>query len=257
MHVYYIKERSNTKPESKENKKKPKRGIQKLYRNFLFYKYFVSLEKPLILTEGKMDPIYLRAAMKELSNQYPQLGTFEDGKFSGKVNFLKYSNMIGKIFDLGGGAPNLRKLIHSYETNLEDFRFKPLHHPVIILIDNDGGATPIFQTIKNDFDISISHGTTESFYHLHHNLYLVKTPEGSSPKERMSDIEDLFDEELLKTKINGKSFNRSNKPCRENEYGKQIFAARVILPNVDKIDFSRFTKLLDRLVEVLDHYKAP
>lgn len=101
-HVYYIKERSNTNSESEENKKKPKRGIQKLYRNFLFYKYFVSLEKPLILTEGKTDPIYLRAAMKELSNQYPQLGAFEDGKFSSKVNFWKYSNTTKKVLDLKG-----------------------------------------------------------------------------------------------------------------------------------------------------------
>ena len=194
-HVYYIKEMSE------EDKKTPPPGIGKLYQKFLFYKHFVSLEKPLILTEGKTDPTYLRAAMKKLSNQYPQLGTFEDEKFSSKVNFLKCSNMLGKMLDLRGGALNLSKLIHPYETNLEGFRFKLLHYPVIILIDNDDGATPIFNTIKNDFDISISHKTTESFYHLHHNLYLVKTPEGSSPKEPMSDIEDLFDEEWLKTKI--------------------------------------------------------
>lgn len=70
-HVYYIKERFDTKSESGENKKNLTLGIEKLYRKFLFYKYFVSSEKPLIVTEGKMDPIYLRAAVKKLSGQYP------------------------------------------------------------------------------------------------------------------------------------------------------------------------------------------
>ena len=256
-HVYYIKERSGTKSESEENKKNLTLGIEKLYGKFLFYKYFVSLEKPLIVTEGKTDPIYLRAAMKKLSGQYPQLGTFENGQFSSRVNFLKYSDVIGKMLELRGGASSFSKLIHPYETNLKNFRFKPLRHPVIVLIDNDDGATSIFRTIKNDFDISISHETTESFYHLRHNLYLVKTPEGGKPKKFMSDIEDLFDEQWLKKKVDGKSFDRSNKHSGENKYGKQIFATRIILPNIDKIDFSRFTKLLDRLVEVLDHYKAP
>lgn len=255
-HVYYIKERFDTKSESGENKKELTLGIEKLYRKFLFYKYFVSSEKPLIVTEGKTDPIYLRAAMKKLSGQYPQLGTFENGQFSSKVNFLKHSDKIGKMLEIRGGTSNFSKLIHPYETNLKNFQFKPLRYPVIILIDNDSGATSIFKTIENDFDISISHETTESFYYLCHNLYLVKTPEDSKSKKSMSNIEDLFDEQWLKTKVNGKSFNRSNKPSGENKYGKQRFATEVILPNVDEIDFSRFTKLLDRLVEVLDHYQA-
>lgn len=37
-----------------------------LYRKFLFYKYFVANEKPVIVTEGKTDVIYLRAAVKAL-----------------------------------------------------------------------------------------------------------------------------------------------------------------------------------------------
>ena len=151
----------------------------------------------------------------------------------------------------------MNKLIQSYEKDLKNFRFKPLRHPVIVLIDNDDGAKGIFNAIKKNFLLSVSHESAEPFYPLCDNLYLVKTPEGSKPKKSMSDIEDLFDEQYLKTKVDGKSFDRSNKHGGENKYGKQIFATRVILPNIDKIDFSRFTKLLGRLVEVLDHYKAP
>ena len=151
----------------------------------------------------------------------------------------------------------MNQLIQRYEKDLEYFQCKHLRYPVIILIDNDDGAKSIINTVKKKFNICISHETTKPFYPLCHNLYLVKIPEGDKLNKPTSDIEDLFDAKWLKTKIDGKSLNRSNNPCRENEYGKQIFATRVILPNVDKIDFSRFTKLLDRLVGVLDHYKAP
>lgn len=211
----------------------------------------------MVLTEGKTDPIYLRAAIRNLSNDYQQLGAFDGGKVSFKVKFLKYSNMTKKVLDLKGGEGNLNKLIQSYEKDLKNFQFKPLRHPVIILIDNDDGAKSIIRIVKSKFGIGISNETIKPFYHLCHNLYLVKTPEGDNLNKPMSDIEDLFDAKWLEKEIDGKSFNRSNKSSGESEYGKQVFATEVILPNVDRMDFSRFTKLLDRLVEVLDHYQAP
>ena len=159
-HVYY------TKQMSEEDKKKSPPGIQKLYREFLFYKHFVSLEKPMVLTEGKTDPIYLRAAIRNLSNDYQQLGAFDGGKVSFKVKFLKYSNMTKKVLDLKGGEGNLNKLIQSYEKDLKNFQFKPLRHPVIILIDNDDGAKSIIRIVKSKFGIGISNETTKPFYHL-------------------------------------------------------------------------------------------
>ena len=52
-----------------------------------------------------------------------------------------------------------------------------MKHPVIVSIDNDDGATQIFNLLKSKkFGITISHATDLPFYHLGGPLYLVKTP---------------------------------------------------------------------------------
>ncbi|MEH2951276.1 retron Ec67 family RNA-directed DNA polymerase/endonuclease [Sporofaciens sp. JLR.KK001] len=48
-------------------------GREKQYKQFLFYKYFFSNPKPLIVTEGKTDIVYIKAALKNLYKEYPQL----------------------------------------------------------------------------------------------------------------------------------------------------------------------------------------
>ena len=45
----------------------------RLYQRFLFYKYFIAPENPVLVTEGKTDIIYLRAAIKSLHAKFPQL----------------------------------------------------------------------------------------------------------------------------------------------------------------------------------------
>ena len=87
------------------------------------------------------------------------------------------------------------------------------------------------------------------------NLYLVKTPEQG--KNGMSCIEDFFDPSLLSAEINGKKFNPEKDHGADGEYGKAVFADKVIRPNADKIDFSNFAPLLERVAAVIDHYSPP
>ena len=256
-HIHYIKDRADFR-ETKEKKEKPL-AIWHLYRKFLFYKHFVALEKPLILTEGKTDPIYLRAAIPRLPKYHPQLGEFANGKFFSAVRFLRYSKTINKILQLGGGTGDFNRFIETYKKNIDlfkknidSFNFRPLAYPVIVLIDNDEGANTVFKAIKNSFKIKISHKSIESFYHLHENLYIIKTPEIG--KNSKSCIEDLFDPELRETPIDGKTFDFSKKNKADDKHGKTVFATKVVRPNADKIDFSRFGDLLDRIIAVLDDY---
>ncbi len=254
-HIHYIKDRADFREET-EKKTKPL-AIRKLYRRFLFYKHFVALEKPLILTEGKTDPIYLRAAIKKLTDYHPRLGKFADDKFFSAVRFMRYSDTINKVLQLGGGTGDFNYLIQTYKKNIESFKFKRLIYPVIVLIDNDEGANTVFNTInaiKKSFEIKITHKTAKQFYHIHKNLYLVKTPEnGTDPK---SCIEDLFYPELRETLIEGKKFDPSKKHNTDNTYGKTVFAEKVVRTKADQIKFSRFKKLLDRIIAVLDHYEG-
>ena len=250
-HIYYIKISASEKNEKKgstpkKNKKEELTAIQKLYKRFLFYKHFVALEKPLIVTEGKTDPMYLRPAIRKLTKYHPRLGEVVDGKFSSAVRFLGHSGTVAKILELGGGASPIKQFIPTYEKTINSFKFRPLAHPVIILIDNDDEGKKVFNIdiIKDKFKRGISLKTSEPFYYLHENLYLVKTPENG--KDGKSCIEDLFDQELHETIIDGKTFNT---------YSKTVFAKKVVIPNADKIDFSKFGKLLDRIVAVLDDYE--
>ncbi len=76
---------------------------------------------------------------------------------------------------LGGGVGGMQMLVQDYKKFLKRFTYQPLSHPVILLIDND--TTSIFDSIKKAFGITVSLTGTAPFYHLCHNLYLVKTPE--------------------------------------------------------------------------------
>jgi len=126
-------------------------------------------------------------------------------------------------------------------------------HPVIVLIDNDDGATKIFNFLRSKkFNITIDYHTDLPFYHLSGPLYLVKTPaKGDDDK---SCPEDFFDPALLATKLDGKSFNPDKEHDAPGEYGKVVFAERVVRPQTNSIDFSGFEPLLSRIDAVIEDY---
>ena len=46
---------------------------EKEYKKFLFYRYFYGNDKPIIVTEGKTDSRYIKAALKKLYYKYTEL----------------------------------------------------------------------------------------------------------------------------------------------------------------------------------------
>lgn len=251
-----------------EQRHKP-RAIRKLYRRFLFYRKFLALDAPLIITEGKTDPVYLKEAIARRAKFHPVLGEPKEDGFKHAVNYLNYEGQVHEIMDLGGGTGDLKSIPLDYIRNLEPKKMsikykpiahKPLKHPVIILLDNDDGLTPVASTLKKNFDVSINLKSTCDFYHIAYNLYLVKTPEKDG---RNTCIEDLFTKEWQDHKLNGKTFKPEKKTKKDKEnspfdptkhYSKQVFAKSVIKPNANKIDFSGFDPLLERIVKVIDNY---
>jgi hypothetical protein len=69
-------------------------------------------------------------------------------------------------------------------------------------------------------------------------------------------IENFFDPSLLATKLDGKSFNPLADVDTNTQYGKKIFAERVVQPNQATIDFDGFQGILQRFVAVIEHHKA-
>jgi RNA-directed DNA polymerase len=255
-HIYGITQ-SEERRSFTEQRQKP-RAIRELYRRFLFYKCCVALEKPLIITEGKTDPVYLREAIKSRTAYQPQLGGKGQKGFEFRIRFFNYGGQAHEIMELGGGTGDLKSVILDYLRNSspygnrKPFRHKPMKHPVILVLDNDEGLAAVAGTIKTNFNKTINVGTTDPYYHITENLYLVKTPETNG----QSSIEDLFPADLLKTKLKGKSFNMSGKNFdTEKHYSKEVFANSVVSPKASKIDFAGFDLLLDRIVAVLNAYK--
>ena len=190
-HIHYIKDQADIRTAA-EKKNKPT-AAWKLHKKFLFYKHFVALEKPLIMTEGKTDVIYLRTAIKRLPSYHPRLGEFVDGRFSSAVRFMRYSDNTEKFLKLNGGTGGQKSFIESYENALKSYKNKPLAHPVILLIDNDHGAEEIFKVVKEKIkiaDLITFYKDSKPFYHLQANHYLIKAPKKrGDPK---SHIEHLF-----------------------------------------------------------------
>ena len=202
-HIYFVKARRDRPNKVNKDAKEagefnPPRGPETLYRRLLFYKYFAVPKDPLIVTEGISDITYLQCAIRSLAGKFPDLVTAKDGKIFRLVNFLKPSGTSRDILNLGHGASGQASLISQYTNNLKKYVHKPMDHPVIILCDNDGGPKTVFKSASSKSGLTISTTTTNLFYHLCENLYLVKVPEGTPTHER--EIEDLFDANLLATK---------------------------------------------------------
>lgn len=77
-------------------------------------------------------------------------------------------------------------------------------------------------------------------------LSLISVPLPSGKKE--CELEDLFDEKTLATKIGGRTFSRKDENMTRY-YNKNIFS-KYIYKNYKQIDFSAFRPLLNILVEL-------
>ena len=74
-HIHHVKDTVDDRDE--QEKKENATAARKLYARFLKYRYFVRLERPLIVCEGKTDSIYLKHAIRRLSDCHPKLGSWE------------------------------------------------------------------------------------------------------------------------------------------------------------------------------------
>lgn len=258
-HIHFVKARRDRT--SKVNKLarvagefNPPHAPEDLYRKFLFYKYFAATRVPLIVTEGISDVTYLQCALRALVKKFPLLATEVGGKVVRHVHFLKPSGTSRDILNLAHGAAGQGSLISQYDNVLKKYPHKPMAQPVIILCDNDDGLKSLIDKAKGKIGKTVSTTTTKAFYHLGLNLYLVKVPEGAPPV--VKDIESLFDPALLKTVLEGKTFNPKKEHADHTEYGKVIFAEAVVRAKAGVIDFSGFEGLLSRIEAVLKHHAA-
>jgi RNA-directed DNA polymerase len=82
-HIHQVKKHADLRDAKMQREKST--AARNLYRQFLFYKNFVAVERPVIVPEGKTDTIYLRCAIRRLTAFHPRLGAITDGKFESKI----------------------------------------------------------------------------------------------------------------------------------------------------------------------------
>lgn len=256
-HIYYVKSQSEKRTRRIKNRPRESSAISSLYQEFLFFKFFVVLQRPLVVCEGKTDNTYLRTALRKRASKFPSLITSLAKGRRAILQFFNHNSTVKHLLKLPGGSGGQASLIREYSRMMDNYRYRPMSFPVIILIDNDDGATSVFRAIKEaNSSISISHSTTDPFYHICHNLYVVKTPESQTAK-KYSCMEDLFEKSVLDTNLNGSIFNPSKEHNSPGEYGKAVFAEKVVAAKARTIDFSGFDAVFDRIAAVLTAYTPP
>lgn len=249
-HIHHVKDQIDQRDEIA--KRSHKTAFRKLYVKFLFYKNFAALKKPLIVCEGKTDNVYLSLAIRYSPAFHPKLGAATAEGFERAVSLFSQINQTHKILELDGGSGNFKFFILRYKAQMAALGHRPQAHPVIILIDNDEGAGPIFSVIKDNYGKTINLGSTDPFFHITDNLYLVKTPH--LPKKTKTCIEDFFEPSLLNTPLGGKTFNPNKEKDSPTEYGKHVFAEKVVRPSAPNLNWNGFAPLLQSVCEVMDHY---
>ena len=232
----------------------PTLGRIKLFRRVLYFDKFYALNQSLIVCEGVTDNVYLRCAIKSLAALYPKI-VAAGAPPKPMVGFLKYADRrTSEITQLTGGVGGICKLLKNYHEDLGTrFRAPAPKHPVIVLIDNDGGADSVYGAIAG-ITKKPKPNKKASSIHVTGNLYVVPTPQ--LPGLSKTAIEDFFDAPTLATVVNGRTFSKENNYDGSKHYGKATFAHEVVAKNANVIDFKNFAPLLERIVAVIDAYEA-
>lgn len=239
-------------------------GRERTFSRFLYYRFFNANEKPVVLCEGKTDNVYLKSAVNRLAAVYPRLAKVKTASspYQLLISFFKYSERTRFLLQLYGGASYLKDFIESYESHFFFYKAPKPSNPVILVFDNDAGFNSVEALLKSPKmkeAVAYPVGSKKAglrnsdFIHVFHNLYVVLTPLGAA---KSTAIEDLFTRSKLDEIVSGKKFNPAKEIDKDKEYGKEIFANKVVLAKKGSIDFSGFCPILDRIVKVLEHYES-
>ena len=241
---------------------------EKQYQKFLFYKYFFNNNKPLVITEGKTDIDYIKAALKNLYIEYPDLVTKNsDGTFNFKVSFLRKSKRLRYFLNIHLDGADTMKNIYKFYTDKENNKFpnfckyfKELSgniptKPVILIFDNEltNKEKPLYKFVNYAGLNGLSECLKEKLNtKLTDNLHLMTNPLVNNKTE--CEIEDLFDQQTLSQEINGNFFSRNKTSDNNKFYGKEVFA-KYISSNYREIDFDNFKPILNMLNDIVSLHK--
>lgn len=250
---------------------------EKEYQKFLFYKYFWSNDKPLVITEGTTDILYIKAALKKYNKEYPELiEKVGKDKFKYKISFFKRSDRLKFLFGfVNDGADDILNLFHYYidkpQSKLKHNKsfnycsyFKntlniPYKNPIIILYDNEGKDRPLHKSINDVFNLIIQgkeqeknrnykksslkeslNNSMPDAQNIMENIYFLTNPR---LEDKDTEIEDLLIHITTSLKINGKIFNKNG---GKDNFGKHTLS-QYVFKNYEKLDLNSLKPILDNI----------
>ena len=231
------------------------------YQRFLFYRYFFFNSKPLIVTEGKTDIAYVKAALKACYKEYPNLVRKTKDGFEFKISFLRRTKRLDYFLGIvQDGADAMKNIFNCYSekgqpVNLSEYfkkkyNLQPLY-PVILIFDNEQKSDrPLKKFLNHIGQKELL--AVKQYGRVIENLFVLTNPLIGDKTE--CEIEDLFDESVLSHTIGGKTFSRDKNADSEKNYGKKIFSD-YIAKNFEEINFDNFKPLLNDLGKILKEFK--
>lgn len=257
-----------------DNKKKDMWHLnskEKQYQKFMIYKTFYANEKPLIITEGKTDVLYIKAALKKYYKYFPNLITKKDnGNFVFHVNFFKRKQKHSYYLNLVKDGADTIKNIYSncYIKTKNNKNITTVHdfkklcgeretNPVILIFDNEmvSNKDRPLKKFLNEIKVNASQKDKlkENLYiNICDNLYLC-TYQLNNKEACEIEIEDLFPADVLEHEINGRKFSKKDSTHDNGFYGKNEFS-QYVYSNYESIDFSNFISLLSAINEIIELY---
>ncbi|AQY51614.1 DNA polymerase [Listeria weihenstephanensis] len=243
---------------------------EKEYQKFLFYKYFYANQKPTIVTEGKTDIRYLKAALKSLYKDYPEMIEKKGTKYIFKVSFFKRSKRFRYFFNFSlDGADSMKNLHNFFSDN--NNKLYPNYWQYFDALNSSSSVNPIFFIFDNELSNKnkplrnfVNHVCSVEKENADAQLKLLKEKLNLQLKDNLylltnqlldgfteNEMEDLFDAKTLKHIIKGKTFSKNGD--NKDHYGKEIFS-KYILDNYTKINFENFRLILDNMNEIIHDY---
>lgn len=256
-YIDWIEKINNSKSEQKGEKKtihdfyhltKREKEVQK----FLFYKYFIANKQPVLITEGKTDILYIKAALKKFYQDYPSLVEKKGEKYIYKISFFKRKKKMTYFWHMSEGADGISNLYKNCFSNSELAKYFEKckcysKYATIMLFDNEEKNDKPLKKMLNILkltDEELAKFKSAFYCQVRGNyktLYLATIPKFNESEN--IEIEDLFDNETLSIEIDGRKFSKKDEDI-ENFYNKDIFS-RYIFNNYTKINFDKFRPLLD------------
>lgn len=244
---------------------------EKQYQKFMIYKTFYANEKPLIITEGKTDVLYIKAALKKYYKYFPNLITKKDnGNFVFHVNFFKRKQKHSYYLNLVKDGADTIKNIYSncYIKTKNNKNITTVHdfkklcgeretNPVILIFDNEmvSNKDRPLKKFLNEIKVNASQKDKlkENLYiNICDNLYLC-TYQLNNKEACEIEVEDLFPADVLEHEINGRKFSKKDSTHDNGFYGKNEFS-QYVYSNYESIDFSNFISLLSAINEIIELY---